>query len=115
MEAADSDESLRAAFEDSSHELLILETGYRKPLSMLTMSDQQDLVKMLKAHILFRVKPELDQFRNGLKTCGILEAVESHLELMSPLFTCTRCDLTGGVCIIIWGRWNLILCVPRLF
>ena len=88
---------MRAVFEDSNFELCILETGYRKPLTRLTLSDKPALMTTLKLHLLFRVKPELDQFRDGLKACGVLGLVQRYQQLMAPFFVHTEKDLTQGV------------------
>ena len=77
-------------------ELAMLETGYRKPLSSLVMLDKAAIQKTLRAHILLKVKPELDQFCEGLKTCGVMESTLQYPSLMAPCFTCTTVNLTGG-------------------
>ncbi len=68
---------MRGIFDDPDHELAILETGYRKPLSVLSVSDKAAVASTLKTHVLARVKPELDQFADGLNICGVLEAAHS--------------------------------------
>ena len=97
LEAAESEESLRAIFEDSNHQLAMWETGYRKPFSSLQLGDREELQMTLKVHMLARIKPELDQFREGLKACGILEAMQARSTLMEPLFTYSPSDLTAGL------------------
>ncbi len=52
-------------FKNPDHESALLETGYRKPLFTLVMADT------LKAQVLLKVKPELDQFCEGLSTCNV--------------------------------------------
>lgn len=99
MEGAHSDQSLRSVFEDSHFELCILETGYRKPLTMLTLSDKPILQRTLRWHTLFRVKAELDQFREGLRTCDVLSLVEQYPDKMAIFFTHRRQDLTRGMSI----------------
>ena len=69
-------ESLQSLFEDSSFESMILETGFRKPLHLLTMEDKPGIQETLRAHVILKVKPEMDQFSERLRTCGILDAVE---------------------------------------
>ena len=66
MEAAGSNESLREVFDDIEHEMVMLETGYKKVLSMLALSDKASLQATLKTHMLLKVKPELDRFMDGL-------------------------------------------------
>ena len=38
-------------------------------------------------HSLIKIKPELDQFVDGLKTLGIHEAIKQYPNLMMPYFT----------------------------
>ena len=38
-------------------------------------------------HSLIKIKPELDQFVDGLKTLGTHEAIKQYPHLMTPFFT----------------------------
>lgn len=93
----DSDESLRAVFDNEDFQLAILETGYRKALSMLVMPDKPIIENILKAHVLLRVKPELDQFGEGLRLCGVWDSAIRYPELMAHRFTYVEVDLNTGV------------------
>ena len=62
----------------------MLETGYRKPLSSLVMLDKAAIQKTLRAHVLLKVKPELDRVCEGLKTCGVMESTLQYPSLMAP-------------------------------
>lgn len=97
LEAAESDECLRDVFDDSDNELMILETGYKKPLSLLVLSDKASLQATLRAQVLLKVKPELDQFMEGLALCGVLDFVRRHPMLMACYFTRSPVDLCTGV------------------
>ena len=72
---ADTDESLCSIFDDSDYELALMETGYRKPLSTLVLADRSTIVQTLRNYAFLRVKPELDQFREGLASCGVAGAI----------------------------------------
>lgn len=89
---------MREVFDDSDFELALLETGYRKPLATLNLSDKVGIQKTLKMHTIVRVKPEMDQFLEGLAVCGILEGVQRFSALMAPCFTFAPVDLTAGMC-----------------
>ena len=97
MEAAGSNESLREIFDDSEHEMVMLETGCKKVLSMLALSDKASLQATLKTHMLLKVKPELDQFMDGLGICGVLNATRVHPMLMAPYFVRVPLDLSAGM------------------
>ena len=71
------------------------------------MEDKPTIQKVLRAHVLLRVKGELDQFAEGLKTCGILDAVVKYPSLMGPCFLWMDLALTPGEllwAIIIMGQ-----------
>lgn len=98
MEEAESDKSLREVFlHDMDFEVMLTETGYRKPISSLVIEDKSNIVKTLKTHMLLKVKAELDQFCEGLKTCNILEAVIKNPSVMSPFFISAEVKLTAGM------------------
>ena len=92
----DTDQALRGTFDDPDHELLLLETGFRKPLSALVMSDVAVIRRTVKNHMLMRVKAELDQFMKGLAVCGVAHAIRRHPELMAPRFVHTPVQLSRG-------------------
>ena len=47
---ADTDEEVRQVFDDADHELTLLETGFKKPLSALTLGDKGAVISNLKTH-----------------------------------------------------------------
>ncbi len=96
MEGAACDASLRKIFLDPDFETIILETGYRRPLSTLVMADKTVIIKTLKTHVLLRVKAELDQFCEGLAACGVVEAIRKNAALMSVYFIYSSVTLTAG-------------------
>ena len=63
---------------------LIVETGYRKPLCMITVEDIPGLKQTLRDHVLVKVKAELDQFCEGLNTLGVLEKMKKYPVIMAP-------------------------------
>jgi hypothetical protein len=95
MEAADNDERLREVFDDSEHETVMLETGCRKVLSQVALSDKASLQATLKTHMLLKVKAELDQFVEGLTVCGVLDVVRAHPMLMASYFVHVPLDLSA--------------------
>lgn len=97
LEAADSDDCLREVFDDSEYELVMLDTGCRKVLSQLVLSDKASLQATLKTHMLLKVKPELDQFIEGLKVCGVLDSARQYPLLMARFFVHVPLDLSAGV------------------
>ena len=93
----ESDESLRVLFQNPEYELVLLETGYRKPLMTLQMADKTTIKQTLKAQVLLRVKAELDQFCEGLRTYEVIEYTRKYPTLMAPRFMWTLVSLTQGI------------------
>lgn len=89
--------AMRVLFDNADFALMILETGYKKPLASLVLSDKPAIISVLKSHMLMKVKAELDQFCEGLGTCGILSFIRLHPSVMSSCFIHTPVDLTAGV------------------
>ena len=103
LDKVECDQSLRMLFsENSGFESIILETGFRKPLSLLVLEDKSRIQEVIKAHVILRVKAELDQFCQGLVTCGIHDAMQNHPTLMAPCFLWTGVDLTPGAVLVLW-------------
>lgn len=74
------------------------ETGYRKALARISLEDREEIVLILRQfYTLVRVKPELDQFIDGLKTLELLDMVREHPQLLRPLFVAgTPVQLSKG-------------------
>ncbi len=106
IDCAKSDTELRAVFDDEQGNgdsgLLLLETGYRKPLSSLSCEDKPCIKKALRDyHTLVKIKPELDQFSDGLETLNVLPTMKKYPSIMSSLFVDRGKDyLNKGIVII---------------
>ncbi len=84
---ADTDEKLRLVFEDDVKLALVCETGYSKALCLASMADKDGIKNALRDyHSLIKIKAELDQFTDGLRTCEVLTYVQNYSDLMQPLF-----------------------------
>ena len=81
------DMALRAIFCNDNYSSLVIDTGYRKPLTMIELSDREELTLTLRHYYtMIRGQVELDQFIVGLKTYQVLEMMQANPELMKPLF-----------------------------
>ena len=92
------DITLRTLFENDQWLTVLLETGYRKALSSLTVEDLIGIKRTLRNfYMLLRVKAEIDQFLEGLSCLGVLDQVRSHPMLMQPLLIPSeKCKLSKG-------------------
>ena len=76
---------------------LLLETGYRKPLQQLCLLDKGALRSaLLDYHCVLKVKAEMDQFKEGLTSLGVLNAITTYPALMKCMFVDDRGTLTAG-------------------
>ena len=77
---------------------LIIDAGYSKPTTALTMLEKGDLVKALKLHYtLLKSLAEINQLKKGLTVHGVGEAMVNYPELMRPVFTVYGTEaLTAG-------------------
>lgn len=84
--------------DDVDNEGFILETGFRKPLCQLVCRDKPAIKAALRDHhTLVKIKPELDQFLDGLKTLGVLDEVKKYPSLMEPyLLNMKKVDINKG-------------------
>ncbi len=109
---ADTDEKLRLVFEKDDNVALVCETGYTKALCLVSMADKEGLKNALRDyHSLIKIKAELDQFTEGLRTCEILTYVQKYSELMRPLFCQQPSILSKGMSIIHNNALILFFCV----
>ena len=115
-DAQDADE-LQAVFAMDEAAELLLSTGFRKPLCSLAMEDKECLRSvLLDYHCLLKVKAEMDQFAEGLKSLGVLDMLKRHPDLFSSLFVDGgSTPLTPGTCYdmyqYIYGR----VCFPCMY
>ena len=77
---------------------MLIQTGYRKPISTLTMNNTKDLVSaMIDYHLMLKVKSMMYQFMEGLSEMGVLKKIQEQPLLWEPLFLCTDTLLTSGM------------------
>ena len=76
---------------------LLLETGFKKPLTQLELSDKQRVQSLLlNYHCILKVKGEMDQFREGLESLGVMKALSRNASLLKLFFVSPRKTLTAG-------------------
>ena len=79
-------------------EILLCETGYRKPVCSLKLVDKPSLLAtLLDYHLMIKVKAEMDQFKEGLHTLGFYEDFKSNPFLWEPYFMNVNEQLTSGM------------------
>lgn len=83
---------------------LVSETGSRRSLATIDMTDREELIDSLtQYHLLVKVKCSVDQFIRGLENVGILSLIRSNPEVWKPLFVYTGAHLT---ILLFQLQWN---------
>lgn len=81
----------------------MLETGFCKPLLLVTLDDKNELRSTLRQYYTFlKGQCELDQFMEGLKTYGLLDSIQGYPQLMKPLFVHHNYELTKGQRLLVY-------------
>lgn len=87
MDEAEDDDQLRHVFDMDETLSLLLETGFRKAVSLLTLSDKGLLRStLLDYHCMVKVKAEMDQFAQGLDVLGAHQLIKKFCVLSKPYF-----------------------------
>lgn len=77
---------------------VIFSTGYRKPLSKLTLGDKGSLRSViLTHHCMLTSKAAMDQFCEGLEVLDVLGMMRLNSDIMMPLFIDEEKPLTAGL------------------
>lgn len=95
---AENDDDIKLCFSIDEGASLLIETGYRKAVCSMTLSDRPTVLSaLLDYHLMIKVKAEMDQFKEGLQTLGFLEAVQSDPSLWDEYFLDKTLPLTAGI------------------
>ena len=95
---AENDDDIKLCFSIDEGASLLFETGYRKAVCSMTLSDRPAVLSaLLDYHLMIKVKAEMDQFKEGLQTLGFLEVVQSDPLLWDEYFLDKSMPLTAGI------------------
>lgn len=89
-----------------------IDAGFSKPIASLTMDSKNELIRVLCLHhVLLKSIAELDQFKEGLESLGVLDIIKSNPNIFESFFTFkTEHALTAGepsvLCIMQYYRTN---------
>ena len=87
---------------------LLVATGFRKPVCSLSKSDCSSIAStLLDYHFVFKVNSEMDQYKDGLNTFGLLDNLRCNPELWKPYFVFKPSVITPGW-LIVSVTWHLI-------
>ena len=67
--------------------MLLLETGYHKPLALLFVKDCDNIISAVTDyHCLIKAKAATDEFMEGLDAGRVLQCIKKYPDKMKPLF-----------------------------
>ena len=77
----------------------LLDYGILKPATSFSIEDKVDIVHAIALHhVILRSKAEMDQFCDGLQSCGVLNAIRNNSSVTRSFFTvCGSPKLTTGI------------------
>ena len=80
---------------------LLLQTGFRKPVTLLAIADKEVLSAIIDFHFMAKVKCVMDQFMEGLKAVGLLAKIQLQPAVWEPMFVhCNSHDITTGTTVL---------------
>ncbi|KAG7465615.1 hypothetical protein MATL_G00155430 [Megalops atlanticus] len=93
IQDAESVDELKEAVLSASDYLEV--AGCLRPVSSLSERDTlvDDIVNF---HLITRMHLPLQRFRDGLKTLGVFDEIQTHPEVFRPVFCCPPCRLSAG-------------------
>ena len=100
---------MRLALSIDEAQGLLMEAGFRKPLTLLKLSDKS-IVRgvLLDYHLMVKVKLHMDQFAEGLNQLKLLDLIQAHPTLFKDLFVYNETKITAGNSITIVNMRNYI-------
>ena len=97
ISSAACDETLRGVLEGEDALTYLMEIGFTKPLSLVHLSDKQEIVSnLITFHLFIKVKAVMDQFKKGLDEAGVLQYMTKYFDIMTPLFVNEEIPLTAS-------------------
>lgn len=77
---------------------LLLECGFNKAVARIKLNDRVNIVQTVTLHkVVLSTLGELTQFKEGLSTLGVLDALKEHPDLLLPYYCCSYDEkLTPG-------------------
>lgn len=87
LQGAENDDDVKMVFAVDEVSALLMETGYRKPLTHLTLQDIPTLkAALVDYHCMLKAKGAIDQFAEGLQRLKVLDLIKKFPLLTKPCF-----------------------------
>ena len=77
---------------------LLLQTGFRKPITNLKLADIPNLKSaLIDHHCMLKVKAAMDQYTEGLQQLGVLDLIQKYPHLAKQYFIAETKKVTAGL------------------
>ena len=87
----ETNEDLQSLFADESNIEVVSETGFQRPLAMAEIGWKNGLIQSCTLHYcLTSIQAALNQIREGLQECGLLEYMQKSPTEMKKFFCITE-------------------------
>lgn len=97
LDSAESDDDVKMVLAIDEVLCLLAETGYRKPLTSLTLSDTSSLKAVLvDYHCMLKAKAAMDQFSDGLQRLKCHDLMQRFPNLLKPCFVSSGKTITAS-------------------
>ena len=97
INSAQSDAVLQDVLMRDSSMTCLVEAGYLKALTSVSVNEKNDIVTTITTFYLFvKVKAAMDQFQQGLESAGILQYMKKYTDLIRPMFVDEALPFTAG-------------------
>ena len=95
---AEHDTQLQATLAIDEIKDFLLQTGFNKPITGLTLSNKEEIAHaMLDYHLIAKLKCAMDQFMEGLNEYQLLDNIRQNPTLWKPMFVYSVSnDITRG-------------------
>ena len=68
---------------------LLLKCGFNKAVARIVLNDRVNIVQTVTLHkVVLSTLGELMQFKKGMSTLGVLDALKEHPDLLLPHYCC---------------------------
>ena len=86
ISSAACDETFRGVLEGEDALTYLMDVGFTKPLSLVHLSDKEEIVStLITFHLFIKVKAVMDQFKKGLNEAGVLQYMTKYCDLITAV------------------------------
>ena len=109
LAGAENDDDVKMLFAVDEISALLMETGYRKPVTYLTLCDRPGLrATLMDYHCMLKAKAAMDQLAEGLQTIKVWDLIQKFPLLTKPFFVSDGKKITARE-MIVWFTMDIYI------